>query len=191
MIEQTTLMKFSNVLYIYLLITLLSSVLISLSFSLLLIPVLITNFRVIRLLMKKEIDAYSTLFRIYFMEFKKSMKYLRYTLLSIYLIFVLSAISVSPNFIILVVNIVLSISTIFIIFCLTWIASKEEKRIPLKTLYKVYILQISIKSKAIILSVSLMLFLVITTLNFEILLLFLVPITYFVEYRLNSIVKES
>lgn len=191
MMEQTKLMKFSNNLYIYLLITLLSSILILVTFSLLLIPTLITNFRIIRLFMEKKIDAHSTVLRIYLIEFKKSMKYLKYILLSIYLLLVLSAISISPNFIILVINIVLSISTIFVILCLTWIASQEDHRRSLGKIYKIYISQISIKHKLIILTISLMLFLSITTINLEILLLSLVPIICFTEYLLTKQPKEK
>lgn len=186
MIEQTKLMKATNIVFEYLILSLLMIVLAGLTMGLLLIPVLISTFRVIKKLNENEIDAYSSLINIYFNEFKTSFKYLRYILLNVYYLLVLFAIHISSTFLFWVINMTLAIILIYIIIFITAIVSQQYDYMSFKDIYKEYALHISLKNKIRILLVSLIVFICGALLNIVIIIVFMIPIIYYIEFLLKK-----
>ncbi|MFV0556131.1 MAG: hypothetical protein ACK5LM_03380 [Lactovum sp.] len=147
MIKETPLIKLVNYIYIYLLLSIFSFFLITLSFSILLIPVIVTNYKVLSLYEELEFDIYRQFIKSYFLVFKENLKQLRYSPLSLYLLLSLYALNYSFSLTLFIGNLFMTILALYIILFLSIISLELEKKLKLKEIYIYFVEQYKSKQK--------------------------------------------
>lgn len=147
MTNETKLIKLINNIYLYLVMTLLGLLCIYISFSILLIPVILTINEILKLKKEDELDVYRGLLKTIVKKIKANLKYAKYCPLSIYYFISIYSIMVSSSFTIMFANMFVSIAILYIIVFLANTISSANQKSKLKDLYLIYLTKYTIKQK--------------------------------------------
>ncbi|WOO88575.1 hypothetical protein RZE84_06500 [Mollicutes bacterium LVI A0075] len=149
MIKETPLIKLVNYIYIYLLLSIISWILILCSFTLLLVPVLSTNYKVIKLYEELEFDIHRQFIKSYFKIFINDFKHnIRYIPFSLYLLLSIYALNNSFLLTLFVSNLFISVVAFYIIAIILNInLNEEEKKLSIKQIYIYFVMEYTAKQK--------------------------------------------
>lgn len=148
MIKETPLIKLVNYVYIYLLLSIISWVLILCSFTLLLVPVLSTNYQVLKLYEELEFDIHRQFIRSYFKLFKQNLKDLKYVPVSLYLLLSIYALNKSFLLVLFVSNMFISVVAFFAIAVILNInLNNQDKQLTIKQIYMNFVFEYKAKQK--------------------------------------------
>ncbi len=148
MIKETPLIKLVNYVYIYLLLSIISWILILFSFTLLLVPVLSTNYQVLKLYEELEFDIHRHFIKSYFKLFKNNLKDLKYIFFSLYLLLSIYALNTSFLLVLFISNMFISVVAFFAIAVILNVnLDNENKQLTIKEIYMRFVLEYRTKQK--------------------------------------------
>lgn len=149
MIKETPLIRLVNYIYIYLVLSIISWILILCSFTLLLVPVLSTNYKVIKLYEELEFDIHrqfiKSYFNIFINDFKKNVRYVPF---SIYMLLSIYALNNSFLLALFISNLFISVVVFYMIAVLINVnLNEEEQKLSIKQIYIYFVTEYSTKQK--------------------------------------------